>query len=123
MIDKLQRIAQAIQFLRLPSVAVGLICLASIVLVVLTSESHDGDRFLIPSFVGVLWAMSIYSFIGTFRSVPEKADETLSFFSKLKRNISRGWYWFIGAIFLGVTVAAMYVTRLMVLIWLGDYGD
>ncbi len=122
MIDKLQRIAQTIQILRLPSIAVGLISLPSIVVIIFTSKSHEGDRFLIPSFVGLLWAMSTYSFIVTFRSVPEKASKTLGFFSKLKRNIHRGWYWFISVVFLGTTVAVILVTYRMVAIWLSDFG-
>jgi len=122
MINKLQRIAKAIQMLRLPSISVGLISLASIVVIIFISESHEGDRFIIPSFVGLLWAMSTYAFIVTFRSVPEKASKTMTFFSKLKHNISRGWYWFISIVFLGTSVAVIFLTYRMVSIWLRDYG-
>ena len=122
MIDKLQRIAQAIQILRLPSIAVGLISLASMVVIMFISKSHESDRFLLPSIVGLLWAISTYSFLVTFRSVPEKANKSLKFFSKLKRIIYRGWYWFLGVVFLGTTVAVMFVTYRMVSIWLRDYG-
>ncbi|MGI9301549.1 MAG: hypothetical protein ACR2RB_02425 [Gammaproteobacteria bacterium] len=122
MIDSLQRIAQAIQILRLPAVAVGLISLASIAVIIFASSSHEGDRLLIPSVAGLLWAVSAYSFIVTFRSVPEKASNTLRFFSRLKRNISRGWYWFISVVFLGTTAAGIFVTSRMVSIWLRDYG-
>ena len=122
MIDKLQGIAQAIQILRLPSIAVGLISLASMVAIIFISKSHDSDRFLIPSIVSLFWAISTYSFIVTFRSVPKKANKPLNFFSQLKRNINRGWYWFIGVVFLGTTVAVMFVTFRMVSIWLGSYG-
>jgi len=122
MIDKLQRIAQTIQIFRLPAIAVGLFCLATMAVIILNSNSHDGDRFLVPSFVGVLWAMSTYSFIVTFRSVPEKAAKTLRFFTKLKRNLYRGWYWFISVVFLGTTVAAIYLTNSLVAMWLRDYG-
>lgn len=122
MIDKLQRIAQSMQFLRIPTIAVGLVCLASIVVIAFTSMSHEGDRFLIPSFIGLLWALSTYSFIVTFRSVPEKADKALSFFSKLKRNIYRGWYWFISVVLLGTTVVGISVIFRMFSIWLKAYG-
>ena len=122
MIDKLQGFAQTIQILRLPSIAVGLISLASMVVIMFISKSPESDRFLIPSIVGLLWAISTYSFIVTFRSVPEKSNISLKFFSKLKRNISRGWYWFIGIVFLGTTVSVMFVTYRLVSIWLRDYG-
>ena len=123
MIDRLQRISQAIQFLRLPAIAAGLFCLASTAVIILGSNSTDGDRFLIPSFVGVLLALSTYTFIVTFRSVPEKAGNNLSMFGKIKRHLHRGWYWFISMVFLGTTVAAIYFTNSMISIWLRDFAD
>ena len=121
MIDRLQRIARAIQFLRLPIVAFGLLSLASLVVILLTSVSHDGDRFLIPSSVGVLWALGTYSFIETFRLVPEKADKSLGFFARLKRRFSRAWYWLVSMIFIGTTLIAIYLTSRLVSIWLQDF--
>ena len=123
MIDKLQKIALAIQFLRLPVIAVGFFCLATTILIIINAISNDGDKFLIPSFVGVLWAMSTYTFIVIFRSVPEKADNSLSGFGKLKRHLHRGWYWLISTVFLGSTVAAIFFTKSMISIWLRDYAE
>jgi len=123
MIDKLQRISQTIQFLRLPAIAVGMFCLATTVVIILNTNSTHGDRFLIPSFVGLLWAMSTYTFVVTFRSVPEKAGNNLSFFSKLKRRLHRGWYWVISMVFLGTTVTTIYFTNSMISIWLRDYAE
>jgi hypothetical protein len=123
MIDKLQRISRTIQILRLPAIAVGLICLATAILIILSNNSNDGDRFLIPSVVGVLWAMSTYTFIVTFRSVPEKADNSMSIFGKFRRHVQRGWYWAISVIFIGTTVTAIYFTNSMLSIWLRDYAE
>jgi len=123
MIDKLQVIAQAIQFLRLPAIAVGFLCTASTILIIISSISDDGDKYLIPSFVGVLWAMSTYTFIVTFRSVPEKADNSLTVFGKLKRHLHRGWYWVISIVFLSSTLAALIFTKSMISIWLKDYAQ
>lgn len=123
MIDKLQVIAQAIQFLRLPAIAVGFLCTASTILIIISSISDDGDKYLIPSFVGVLWAMSTYTFIVTFRSVPEKSDNSLTVFGKLKRHLHRGWYWVISIVFLSSTLAALIFTKSMISIWLKDYAQ
>jgi Mn2+/Fe2+ NRAMP family transporter len=121
-VPEIQGIAKAIQILRLPSIAVGLISLASMVAIIFISKSHESDRFLIPSIVVLLWAISTYTFIVTFRSVPKKANKSMKFFSKLKRNINRSWHWFIGVVFVGTTVAVMVLTFRMVSIWLGSYG-
>ena len=123
MIDKLQRVSQAIQHLRLPAIAVGFFCLVTMIVIILNSNSHVGDRFLIPSYVGVVWAMSTYTFIVTFESVPEKADNSLSIFGKLKRHLHRGWYWVISMVFLSTTLAAIYFTNSMISIWLRDYAE
>ncbi len=122
MIDKLQGIAKAIQILRLPSIAVGLISLASMVAIIFISKSHESDRFLIPSIVVLLWAISTFTFIVNFRSVPKKANKSMKFFSKLKRNINRSWHWFIGVVFVGTTIAVMVLSFRMVSIWIGSYG-
>lgn len=123
MIDKFQRLALAIHVLRLPAVVVGLMCVGSVVVIVLTSRTNEGDRFLIPSVVGAFWAMSAHTFITTFRSVPEKADKSLAFYAKLKLNVIRGLYWLVGLVFLGSTVATLSVTNRLVSIWLSEYGD
>jgi len=122
MIDDLKRMAQAIQVLRLPSLMVGLISLASLVTAVLLFASDQGDRYIIPSMVGLLWGIGTYSFIVTFRAVPDKRHASSRFFGKLKHTITRLWYGLISLIFLGATVAILVVTIRMVLIWLRDHG-
>ncbi len=73
-------------------------------------------------FVGILWAMSTYTFIVTFRSVPEKADSNLGIFGKVKRRLHRSWYWVISIVFLGTTAAAIYFTYSVISIWARDYS-
>jgi hypothetical protein len=122
MIDRFRRIAQTLQFLRLPSVAIGLVCLASMVVIVLTSEGHQQDTLLIPSLVGLLWAVTTHAFLATFRFAPEKADPSWGIVRRLGRYLRRAWYWAIGIVFLATTTAAVFVTYRMVSAWLRDYG-
>ena len=123
MIDRLKRMAQAIQVLRLPSLWVGLISLGSLVVILLFFAAGQGDRFIIPFSVSFLWGLSTYSFIVTFRAVPDKPNASLRFFGKLKHSISRAWYGLVSLFFLGATAAILVVTIRMVLIWLRDYGN
>lgn len=122
MIDTLKRMAQAIQMLRLPSLGVGLISLASLLVIVLFFAGGQGDRFIIPFSVGWLWGLSTYSFIVTFRAVPDKPNAPLKFFGKLKHTVTRLWYGVVGLFFLGATAAMLVVTIRMVSIWLRDHG-
>ena len=123
MIDRFRRIAQHVQILRLPSIVVGVIFLTSIVVLFFTSESHEEDRMLMPSFVGLLWTISLYSFIESFRSVPEKLTEKQGLLLGFKHGIRRGWYWVKGLIFLTATAVALVVTSRIVSIWLSEYAD
>jgi hypothetical protein len=66
MIDSLKRAAQAIQVLRLPSLIIGLISLVLLAVTILFFTSDQGDRYIIPSIIGLLWGMATYSFIVTF---------------------------------------------------------
>jgi len=121
MIDTFKKIAQAIKILRVPSIAVGLIGLVSIVVVIFSSSSREGDVYLIPSVVVVLWSMSTYVFITTFCPVPEKPDKSFKFLAKLKQKIYRGWYWFVGLVFIGSTIATVVLSYRLVLIWFRGY--
>ena len=122
MIDKFQRIAQVTQILLVPSVVVGFICLISMVMIVLNVGSGDGNRYLMPSFVGLIWALATYSFIVTFRDVPEKADRSQTFVGRIRRRVSRSWYWLIALVFLGTTGTALIFTVRLMTIWLKDFG-
>lgn len=122
MIDSLKRAAQAIQVLRLPSLIIGLISLALLAVKILLFTSDQGDRYIIPSLVGLFWGIGTYSFIVTFRDVPDRQNAVPGFFGKLKHTITRFWYGLISIIFLGATVAIFGITIRMVLIWWRDHG-
>jgi energy-coupling factor transporter transmembrane protein EcfT len=122
MINLLQKIAQAIAFLRLPCVAIGLFALATAAAIVFNSNLNADELFLIPSVIALLWAMSCYFFIVTFNSVPENPDKALKFTARLKQNTKRAWYWFIGLVFILTTLAAASVTYRILSIWLKDYN-
>lgn len=77
--------------------------------------------FHIPSFIGTIWALITYSFLLTFNAVPEKASNSLGMYGKAKRHLHRSWYWFLGIVFLGTTIAAVYFTYSLLSIWARDY--
>jgi hypothetical protein len=96
--------------------------LTSIVAIVLTSEGHQQDTLLIPSFVGLLWAVTTHAFLATFRCAPEKADPSWGIVRRLGRHLRRASYWAIGMVFLATTMAGVFVTYRMISEWLRDYG-
>lgn len=122
MIDKFQKIAQTIQVLRWPALFLGLISLALLFAVIFLFDARDGDPWMIPGIVGLLWSLCTYAFITTFDSVPPKADVSMGLSGKVIRAINRGWYWFVGLLFTLATLTVFYFTLRMVLLWIGEYG-
>ena len=123
LLDKLHRFAYGIQILRIPSLVFALICFVSIAVVAFTSGSSEKDQFLLPSVVGLLWAISAYAFITTFRFVPEKSNKSWRIIARLKRNIHRVWCWIISIAFLGITAMTVFLTSRMAMIWLKEFGN
>lgn len=76
-----------------------------------------------PSFVGLLWAVSLYGFIESFHSAPEKLTERQGLLSDFKHRLRRGWYWIKGLVFLASTAVALLITSRLLSIWLAEYGD
>jgi hypothetical protein len=122
MIDKLKIIAEALYFLRIPSVVLGLVSLAAMMTIVVNSKSHDGDFYLIPSFVGLIWSITTYSFLVAFRTVPQKADQSWKFIKRLKRTLVRIGYWLMGVIVIGTTIGALIISYRIIAVWARDYG-
>ena len=122
MIDRFQRFAVKLQMLRLPAVAVGLLGLAVIVATVFFSKSGEGDRFLAPAIVTLLWAMSTYAFITTFQSVPSRVSSGMSWLTRLGRRLTRAWYWFIALVFIAVSSTAVIVAFRMLAVWWRNYA-
>ncbi len=121
MIDRFTKIANVLQFLRLPSVVVGVASLVVVISIVISSRSHAGDFYLIPSVVSMLWAIATYSFLVSFRSVPHRADSSWGLFRRLKRKIVRVGYWLMAALFVATTVGVMVISYRMLAMWLRDY--
>ncbi len=118
LIDTLRKIAVRIQFLRLPFLLLSLVCLIALVYIVLTSTTHAGDRFLIPSIVGLLWSLSGYAFVLNFRSVPESDRERIGVFKRLTYRLHRFWYWLLALLFFATSLALFFISFRMLRLWL-----
>lgn len=110
MIDRLQRLAMALRFLRLPSLILGLVSAAYMVASIFAPDITGGDDSLVASVVLFMWALLTSTFLSAFRSVPEPADKSWRFFPRLKRRLLRAWYWLIGVLFIGATLFALLLS-------------
>ncbi len=122
MIDRFQQVAYKLRILRVPAIVVGLLSILVIFVTVFFSQSREADRFLVPAVVTLLWAMSTYGFVETFRSVPTPVSNTMSWFARLGRRLRRAWYWLIAVVFVVASAAAVFVAFRMLVVWSRNYG-
>ena len=118
MIDKFQRVAESLQFLRIPAIVLGFLFLSVIAAVLIGLGSDEMNQLLEPCFIGLIWALATYSFVETFETIPAQADRVDSFLVRIRRKISRAWYWLIALVFVGTTVFALILSSRLLSIWL-----
>lgn len=119
MLESLQKLASRIKFLRIPAIGFGILCLALLVWAILIS-AKDVHNLIMPAFIGLLWAVCSYSFIGVFQSIPQKAATQSGFRKKIVRHILRAWYWMLGWGFIVLTLLVIAITSKLVGIWLSN---
>ena len=117
MLDKFHRIAVAVQLLLIPLILVGCSCLVYIAVILMSAGSDESERYLTPSLLGFVWSATAYSFIATFRKIPEKTAESHRLAGKIVHRIRRGWYLLIALVFLGTTIAALVLTGRLISVW------
>ena len=80
------------------------------------------ERYVIPSIVGFLWALSVYSFIASFQHVPAGPDAQASFLAKFKAAFHRMPYWILALLALISNVTVAVFSYRLLSVWLRDFG-
>ncbi len=114
LIDAFKTLAERTQPLRYVAVAAVAFFLILAAWVVL---GEGAERYLIPSVVGLLWSLSAYAFIATFRFVPRPAASGESRLARLRRRLRRAWFWLLALVCAGSTVAVILVSFRLASIW------
>lgn len=122
MIDRLRAVALRIRPLQYVAAAIAVFLLGVVAFFVLSPPSPVGDKYLIPSLVGLLWSVSAYNFIFIFRSIPERGNETERRWSRVKGMLWRGWYWFVALLFAATTLAVVSASSKLLSVWYQDYA-
>ena len=110
MLEKLHKAALALAPLERFSLFAVMVLCTVFAMSVFEISVFAGDAYLIPSLVGVLWLLSLYSFIVCFRSLPAKGDAGAGLFARFRRRLLRGVYWGIALLLLGVTISVLLLS-------------
>jgi hypothetical protein len=121
-LNTIQRTAVTLQWMKRPLLVLALGFLVVVVYIVLTSRTHAGDHYLVPSIIGLLWSLSAYAFIINFCAIQPPAEKDASFLFRLKRRLHRIWYGFLAFIFVNATLAVLFVSYRLLSIWLRGEG-
>ena len=82
----------------------------------------DQGRYLIPGIVGLLWSLSTYVLVTTFRFVPTPTAPGEGLIARLKRRLKRIWYGLLALVCIGSTVAAVWVSFRLASIWWREWS-
>jgi len=78
---------------------------------VLFGDPQSGDSLLLGVVVGLLWCLCALLLIDTFENVPPPASAEQRSLARLKRHIVRLWYALLALAFLGLSIAALLVSK------------
>ncbi len=118
MLSTIQRTAAALQWVKKPILGLAMLFLLAIFYILFTSPSHEGDRYLIPCTIGLLWSLSTFTFIINFCSLPPPMEKSAPFFSRLKRRLHRLWYGVLASLFFAATMSVLIVSYRLLSVWL-----
>ncbi len=102
-------------------VILGLICFGIFILSILGLGYFDSEIFMIPSLLLGLWSGLYFMLLSTFYSVPPAPVRDLKFFKKMKIRLIRGLYYFLGAVFIVLTLAVVVISFKFSGVWRAEY--
>jgi hypothetical protein len=88
----------------------------------IVAPGGSGEKYVIPSIVGFLWALSVHSFVVSFQHIPAKANPRHSILAKLMAALRRTPYWVLALLALISSVAVLTVSYRLFAVWLHDFG-
>ncbi|MBL6904814.1 MAG: hypothetical protein ISR27_04710 [Pseudomonadales bacterium] len=118
MIERLQRIATILVRFRLPIFVLAGFSSVIIVLSLLENPWLDGDSLLMPSILGLCWALMFYSTGELFQGVPDKAAAEDAFRRRAGVRVRRVLLWILGILTIISAVALLLLSYQLLRIWL-----
>lgn len=105
-----------------PYIAIlGLICFGIFILSILGVGFFDSEVFLIPSLLLALWSTLYFILLSTFSSIPPAPVSDLKLFTKIKIRLIRGLYYFLGVIFIVLTLAVLVISFKFSGVWRAEH--
>ena len=121
MIEVLQSLAKKIRWAKPFILIIGLVFFGLFLTTVLGVEGMSDDVYLIPGVLGVIWAALFFTLISIFPYVPARPARDTALLAKLKIRIKRGLYYILGVLLIVLTMAVIFISFRMLVIWRADF--
>lgn len=95
--------------------------MAGLAFIVLAPPSLEREKYLIPSIVGMLWGMSTYNAIVTFRDVAIRVERPAKFWGRVRVRILRVWHGLLALVCLGTLLAVAGFGARLLFVWAKEY--
>ncbi len=118
MIERLQRIATVLARFRLPIFVLAGFSLSVLVLSLLDNPWLNSDELLMPSILGVCWALMMYSTGEIFQTLPREAGRDATLRRRLSAGVGRLLYWALGILTVLSTLALLVLSYQILRVWL-----
>lgn len=114
LLHRLQGLARRLRPALRLFVGLGVLSLLLAACLVLFADPETSDPLLLSSVVALLWCLCAAVFITTFETVPPPAGMSRRRWPRLKRGIARMWYRLLALAFLGLTIAALLLSKRLI---------
>lgn len=119
MIDGLRQYAERLAFVRPGFVVLGLAGVGAAGWEILGPGFAGEEDLLLPAVVAIMWSIVGFAAIGLFRDVPPPLEGDADFMTRLGRRLSRGFFYAVALVFIGLTLTGLYMTYKLVSIFAG----
>ncbi|MEX0619611.1 MAG: hypothetical protein WDZ76_12220 [Pseudohongiellaceae bacterium] len=118
MIERLQKFATRILWLRPVILVVAVASMATVVWSLVRPDVGAGDRLIIPGIVLFSWSAMYLCVTGLFSSVPAKPDQRTRWVDRLAIGVKRGLFRILAWCFLLLTLVLLVISYQLISTWL-----
>ncbi len=106
-----------------PACLIGIAALSAVFgLSVFGVSVFENDTFLIPSLVGVLWLLTLYSFIVCFQTLPAALPAGAGLIERVRQRVRRAGYWAIAVVLLGISGSVVWLSLRFLRVWYAQFA-
>ena len=110
MIERLQKFAKFLSRIRYTLLLLAGACAVLILLSLIANPWLSDDRWLLHSFMGLLWVLMLYTASQIFARLPPPVESAENWRQRLSYRLRRGIMWLLAMLFLSLSVSLILLS-------------